>query len=83
MGLKSLYWILVVPNSVRPSYCLSTGACIIFLAHPMMFQMKFDFDRPAGLRDVHVGKCGQRDTCTHGRRLSVSLYDGTRDVVCA
>ena len=40
---------------------------------PMMLQMKFDYDRPAGLRDIHVWKCGRTDrrtdTLTHGRRL--------------
>ena len=29
---------------------------------PMMLQMKFDYDWPAGLRDIHVRKCGR----THG-----------------
>ena len=23
-----------------------------------MLQMKFDYDQPAGLRDIHVWKCG-------------------------
>ena len=27
----------------------------------MMLQMKFDYDRPAGLRDIHVWKCGRTD----------------------
>ena len=30
---------------------------------PMMLQMKFDYNRQAGLRDIHVWKCGG----THGR----------------
>ena len=29
----------------------------------MMLKMKFDYGRPAGLRDIHVWKCEQ----THGR----------------
>ena len=28
---------------------------------PMMLYMKFDINRPAGLRDLHVWKCGQTD----------------------
>ena len=31
----------------------------------MMLHMKFDFNRPAGLRDIHVWKCGSTD----GRQL--------------
>ena len=34
---------------------------------PMMHQMKFDYDRPAGLRDIHVWKCGRTDRRMHGR----------------
>ena len=34
---------------------------------PMMLQMKFDYDRPAGLGDIHVLKCGRTDARTHGR----------------
>ena len=26
---------------------------------PIMLQMKFDYDWPAGLRDIHVCKCGR------------------------
>ena len=33
----------------------------------MMFQMKFGCNRPAGLGDIHVWKCGRMDTRTHGR----------------
>ena len=33
----------------------------------MMFQMKFDIDWPAGLRDIHIWKCGQTDGHTDGR----------------
>ena len=29
---------------------------------PMMLLMKFDYDQPADLRDIHVWKCGQMDT---------------------
>ena len=36
---------------------------------PMMLQMKFDYDQPAGLRDIHVWKCGRTDGRTNGRRL--------------
>ena len=32
---------------------------------PMMLQMKFDYNRPAGLRDINVLKCGR----THGCQL--------------
>ena len=28
---------------------------------PMMLLMKFDYDQPADLRDIHVCKCGQTD----------------------
>ena len=31
---------------------------------PIMPQMKFDYDRPTSLRDIHVWKC----ECTHGGR---------------
>ena len=27
----------------------------------MMLEMKFDYDRPAGLRDIHVWKCEHTD----------------------
>ena len=36
---------------------------------PMVLQMKFDYDRPAGIRDIHVWKCGRTDAHTDGRRL--------------
>ena len=36
---------------------------------PMMQQMKFYYDWPAGLRDTHVWKCGQTDAHTDGRWL--------------
>ena len=40
---------------------------------PMILQMKFDYDWPAGLRDINVWKCGRThggtDGDTHGRRL--------------
>ena len=32
-----------------------------------MFQMKFDNDRQAGLRDIHVWKCGPTDRRTPAR----------------
>ena len=28
---------------------------------PMMLLMKFDYDQPADLRDIHIWKCGQTD----------------------
>ena len=28
---------------------------------PIMLQMKFYFDRPTGLRDIYVWKCGRTD----------------------
>ena len=28
---------------------------------PMMLLMKFDYDQPADLRDIHAWKCGQTD----------------------
>ena len=31
---------------------------------PMMLQMKFDHDRPAGIRGIHVRKCGPTDERT-------------------
>ena len=34
---------------------------------PMMLLMKFDYDQPADLRDIHVWKCGQTDGRTYGR----------------
>ena len=44
---------------------------------PMMLQMKFDYDRPAGLRDIHVWKCGRTDAQTPARvpyyKLTLSL----------
>ena len=33
----------------------------------MMLQIKFGCNRPAGLRDIHVWKCGRTDARTHGR----------------
>ena len=36
---------------------------------PMMLQMKFDYDQPAGLRDIHVWKCGRTDGRRDRRRL--------------
>ena len=40
---------------------------------PMMLLMKFDYDWPAGFREIHVWKCGRTDGSkhgrTHGRRL--------------
>ena len=35
----------------------------------MMLQMKFDLNRTAGLRDIHVWKCERMDAWTEGRRL--------------
>ena len=35
---------------------------------PMMLLMKFDYDWPAGFKDIHVWKCG-RTHAPHGRRL--------------
>ena len=35
----------------------------------MMLLMKFDYDWPAGLRDINVWKCGRTDAHTDGRRL--------------
>ena len=32
-----------------------------------MLLMKFDYDWPAGFRDIHVWKCGRMDGCTHRR----------------
>ena len=32
------------------------------IRHPMMLQMKFDHDRPTGLRDIHGWRCGHTDT---------------------
>ena len=37
------------------------------ILYPTDAQMKFDYDRPAGLRDIHVWKCG--DARTYGHRL--------------
>ena len=34
---------------------------------PMMPQMKFDYDRPAGLRDINVCKCERTHARTDGR----------------
>ena len=34
---------------------------------PMMLLKKFNYDWPAGLRDIHVWKCGRMDGRTHGR----------------
>ena len=31
---------------------------------PMILQTKFDFNRPAGLRDIHVWKCERKDART-------------------
>ena len=36
---------------------------------PMMLQMKYYYDPPAGLRDIHVGKCGRTHERMDGRRL--------------
>ena len=33
----------------------------------MMLQIKFGCNRPAGLRDIHVWKCGRTHGCTHAR----------------
>ena len=33
----------------------------------MMLQMKFDYDRQAGLKDIHVWKCGRMDGGTDSR----------------
>ena len=34
---------------------------------PMMLQIKFGCNRPAGLGDIHVWKCGRTHARTHGR----------------
>ena len=36
---------------------------------PMMLQMKFDYNRPAGLGDIYVWKCERMHGQTHGRRI--------------
>ena len=44
----------------------------------LMLQMKFDYDRPTGLWDVHVWKCGRTDGQTPARvqyyKLSLNLW---------
>ena len=40
----------------------------------MMLQMKFDYDWPAGLRDIYVWKCGRTD----GRRLESDPISSSR-----
>ena len=40
---------------------------------PMMLLMKFDYDQPADLRDIHVWKCGQTDGRTPTRLPSYNL----------
>ena len=45
-------------NPIRPKTLCSQSLT------PMMLQMKFDYDRPAGLRDIHVLKCGRMDART-------------------
>ena len=44
---------------------------------PMMLLMRFDYDWPAGLRDIHVRKCGRTDGRTQARvpnyKLTLSL----------
>ena len=39
----------------------------------MMLQIKFDHNRPAGLGDIHVWKCGRTDGRTHARVPSFKL----------
>ena len=43
---------------------------------PMMLQMKFDYDRPAGLRDIHVWKCGRTPARVPHYKLTLSLGSG-------
>ena len=45
---------------------------------PMMLQMKFDYDRPAGLKDTYVWKCERTDGCMDGRRLESHPISSSR-----
>ena len=40
---------------------------------PVMLQIKFDCNRPAGLGDIHVWKCGRTDARTPARVPSYKL----------
>ena len=40
----------------------------------MMLQVKFDYDRPTDLRDIHVWKCGRTDGRTDRRTPALVPY---------
>ena len=49
-------------NQSSDLICVKT--CCSLSPSPMMLQIKFSCNRPAGLGDIHVWKCGRTDGCT-------------------
>ena len=49
---------------MKPEFCSDLAQNLMQpIPTPMMLQMKFDYDQPASLRDIHVWKCGRTDGC--------------------
>ena len=46
-----------------------------------MFQIEFDYDWPAGLRDIHVLKCGRRTQARTDGRLEIHPISSSRAFV--